>query len=94
MNSSILKIGKTQHVMNSFMNFINSLLVLKPNALKEVKLFISAAIINKLPKIIVQQNVRISNIIITWDNNMTQVLRDSHRHNIDETTCAKQDEWL
>ena len=59
------------------MNLINSLLVLKPNALKEVKLFISAAIINKLSKIIVQQNVHILNIIITWDNNMTQVLRDS-----------------
>lgn len=81
-------------MINSFMNLINSLLVLKPNALKEVKLFISAAIINKLSKIIVQQNVHILNIIITWDNNMTQVLRDSHRHNIDETTCAKQDEWL
>ena len=66
MNSSILKIGKTQHVMNSFMNLINSLLVLKPNVLKEVNLFISAIINNKLPKIIVQKNVRIPNIIITW----------------------------
>ena len=75
--------------MNSFMNFINSLLVLKPNTQKEVKLFISAAIFIKLSKIIVQQNVHILNIIITWDNNMTQVLRDSQRHNIDETTCAK-----
>lgn len=62
MNSSILKIGKMQHVMNSFMHLINALLGLKLSALKEVELFISTAVYDKLQKIIVQKNVHILKI--------------------------------